>query len=37
MRRWWKEKDFIGSISEKILTKEIGLNETVDMIYEAVK
>lgn len=36
MRRWWKEKDFIGSIPEKILTKEMGLDETVDMIYDTV-
>lgn len=33
MRSWWKEKDFIGIIQEKILTKEMGLDETVEMIY----
>lgn len=36
MRRWWKEKDFIGSIPEQILTKEMGLEETVDMIYGSI-
>lgn len=36
MRRWWKEKDFIGLIPEKVLTKEIGLDEVVEMIYADV-
>lgn len=36
MRRWWKEKDFIGIISEKVLTKDCGFDETVDMIYREV-
>ena len=36
MRRWWKEKDFIGCIPEKIITKEMGLDATIDMIYDAV-
>lgn len=34
MRGWWKEKDFIGIIPEKILTKEMGLDEVVEMIYQ---
>lgn len=33
MRRWWKEKDFIGLIPEKVLTKEIGFDEVVEMVY----
>jgi len=37
MRRWWKEKDFIGSIPETILAKEMKFDQTVDMIYETVK
>lgn len=36
MRRWWKEKDFIGIIPEKILTKDIELNEAVELIYQEV-
>lgn len=37
MRRWWREKDFIGIIPETILTKELSLSDAVDRIYEAVK
>lgn len=36
MKRWWKEKDYIEIIPEKILTKELDLSETVDMIYHDV-
>lgn len=36
MRGWWKEKDFIGMIPEKVLTKEMGFDETVEMIYREV-
>lgn len=36
MRRWWKEKDYIGFIPEKRLTKEFGIDETVYMIYNEV-
>lgn len=36
MRRWWKEKDFIGIIPEKIITKDMNLSETVDMIFNDV-
>lgn len=36
MRRWWNEKDYIGIISEKILTKEFSLSESVEMIYSNV-
>lgn len=36
MRSWWKEKDFIGIIPEKVLTKELGLDEAVEMIYGEV-
>lgn len=36
MRRWWKEKDFIGIIPEKIITKDMSLSETVDMIFNDV-
>ena len=36
MRRWWKEKDFIGIIPEKIITKDMSFSETVDMIFNDV-
>lgn len=36
MRRWWKEKDFIDIIPEKIITKDLGISDTVDMIYNLV-
>lgn len=36
MRRWWKEKDFINIIPERILTKDINFSDTVDMIYRMV-
>ena len=36
MRRWWKEKDFIGIIPEEIITKDVSLSEAVERIYQAV-
>lgn len=36
MRRWWNEKDFIGSIPEKALTKEISLEDATELIYREV-
>lgn len=36
LRRFWKEKDFIGIIPEKIITKDMSLSETVDMIFNDV-
>ena len=33
MRRWWKDKDLIGTIPEKMITAEFSLAETADMIY----
>lgn len=33
MRKWWKEKDYIGKIKEKILTKDLSKDEIVNMIY----
>lgn len=33
MKRWWKEKDFIGIIPEECLHKELNLHEIVDKIY----
>lgn len=36
MRRWWIEKDFIDIIPEKIITKDLSVSDTVDMIYNLV-
>ncbi len=36
MKRWWNEKDYIGFIPEKSLTKEISFGDTIDMIYNDV-
>lgn len=36
MRRWWKEKDFIDIIPEKIITQDLSVSDTVDMIYNLV-
>lgn len=36
MRRWWKEKDYIGIIPEKKLTREISLEDAVELIYGEV-
>lgn len=36
MRRWWKEKDFIHIIPEKILVRDLSISDTVDIIYELV-
>jgi hypothetical protein len=33
MKKWWNEKDYIGIISEKIITADLSLDRTVDMIY----
>lgn len=33
MRRWWKEKDFIDIIPEKVINKDLSVSDTVDMIY----
>ena len=36
MRRWWKEKDYTNVIPEKIITRDMSISDTVDMIYNAV-
>lgn len=33
MRRWWRERDYIGFIPEKSITSDLSLIEIVDMIY----
>lgn len=36
MRRWWREKDFLDIIEEKVLGEDLSLEETVEMIYQDV-
>lgn len=36
MKSWWNEKDYIGFINEKKITKESSIDNTVDMIYKDV-
>ena len=36
MRRWWKEKDFLPMISEKVLDKDISFEDAIEMIYNQV-
>ncbi len=36
MRRWWKEKDFLPMISEKVLYKDLSFEDAVSMIYNQV-
>lgn len=36
MRRWWNEKDFMHIIPEKTITKDYGVSDTIDMIYDLV-
>ncbi|HCW52390.1 MAG TPA: uridine kinase [Clostridium sp.] len=36
MKSWWNEKDYIGFIKEKIITKDVSIDEAVDMIYKDV-
>lgn len=37
MRSWWNEKDYITLIPEKIFTKDISLEQAVELIYQDVR
>ena len=37
MRRWWNEKDYIGSISEKAISEEMSLESVVNMILSDIQ
>lgn len=37
MRRWWKEKDYIGIIPEKIITKDMSLEDTVELLEKTTQ
>lgn len=34
MRRWWREKDYIGFIPEKTLSADTSLEDALEMIYQ---
>ena len=36
MRRWWKEKDFIQILPEKVFTEELSLERAVETIFQDV-
>ena len=36
MKRWWREKDFLEIIPQKILEKELSLEDAVNLIYRDV-
>ena len=36
MRRWWRDKDYLPMISEKIISNELSLEDAVSMIYNQV-
>ncbi|MCX8129408.1 MAG: kinase [Clostridia bacterium] len=36
MKRWWRERDYIGIIPEKSITNELSLEEIVQMIFSDV-
>ncbi|WP_238918300.1 kinase [Clostridium sp. YIM B02555] len=37
MKQWWNDKDFIEIIEEKILSRELSIEETVDIIIKDIK
>ena len=37
LRRWWKEKDYIGIIPEKIITKDMSLEDTVELLEKTTQ
>lgn len=36
MKRWWRDKDFIGIIPETVLTREVELEDIIDLVYKEV-
>ena len=36
MRRWWNESDFINVIPETVITADMSLSDTADMIFDRV-
>lgn len=33
MRRWWKDKDYLDNMPQKILNEDISLEDAVELIY----
>ncbi len=33
MKRWWRDKDFIRIIPETVISREFGIEDTIDFIY----
>lgn len=36
MRKWWNEKDFISFIPEKVIIRDMQINDTVELIYQDI-
>ena len=36
MRRWWKEKDYLTNIPERIFNKDLSLNDAISIVYNDV-
>ena len=36
MKRWWQEKDFLDTIPQTIIEKDLSLDDTVKLIYSDV-
>ena len=36
MKRWWKEKDYLDTIPQTIIEKDLSLDDTVNLIYSDV-
>lgn len=36
MRRWWKEKDYIGIIPETIISKDVSIEDALALIFQAI-
>lgn len=37
IRRWWNEKDYVGMIPEKTITKDMSLDDAVELIEKAIQ
>ena len=36
MKRWWQEKDYLDTIPQTIIEKDLSLDDTVELIYSDV-
>lgn len=37
MKRWWRERDLIGSIPETVFTREMSLEAAIDLVWDCMK